>query len=129
MMRVMRISLAILVAGILLLGGCADGLKRRQAAMAPLVGQTETDLVRQLGVPTRTIEVGGHRFLAYDESWIDVIPGGPIVPLGGPWWGPGWGPIGVGGIPPSVVQWTCVTTFEIVEGRVISFTIRGNGCT
>lgn len=110
-----------------LVAGCANySLQRRQAALAPLVGQTEADLVRQLGVPTRVFETDGQRFLSYDEIRTDILPG--FAPYYGSWWGPwgGWG--GYGGFPPTVVQYGCQTTFDIAGGKVVSFSLRGNGC-
>jgi hypothetical protein len=112
---------ALLAAG--LLSGCAShAIERRQAALAPMVGQTEADLVRQLGVPTRVFETGGQRFLSYDEQQVSVTPGFPGYY--GPW-GP-WGPYS--GMPPTIMQWACETTFDIASNRVQSFTVRGNGC-
>lgn len=117
---------------LLLLSGCATGLSRQHAMfLNSLVGESETDLVRQIGVPNRTFEVGGHRFLAYDRSRTDVIPG--FGGWGGGWggWGDpygwGWGG-GFGAIPPEVVRRSCETTFEIDNGHVTSWTLRGNDC-
>jgi hypothetical protein len=113
-------------AGLLLLlalvSGCAIGPSRQQL-LAPFIGVSETELVQRMGVPNRTIESGGIRFLAYDERRIDVIPGvGPF---------PGWGPWYYGyygGLPPEVIVRSCETTFEIAGGRVRSFSLRGNDC-
>jgi hypothetical protein len=113
-----------LVAGLLvpLLAGCADRLAERRAYLATLVGTSEADLVRTLGVPTRTVEAEGHRFLAYTESREELIPGGPMGPWG---WRGGWA---YGGVPAEVVQRVCETTFEVIDGRVRGFTLRGNAC-
>jgi hypothetical protein len=91
--------------------------------MAHFVGQSEADLVRQLGVPSRSYDVDGQRFLAYTERRLDVTPG--FYP--GPWWGP-WGPWGYPLVPQQVVEYGCETTFDIAAGKVQSFTIRGNDC-
>ncbi|CAH2604182.1 conserved protein of unknown function [Rhodovastum atsumiense] len=108
-----------------LLGGCVDRLAERQAFLASLIGKTEPELVQVIGVPTRAIDTGGQRFLAYTETRLDVIPGpGPI-----PWGRPGWyGPWGYGGFPTEIVARVCETTFEIVDGRVRSYQLRGNAC-
>jgi hypothetical protein len=112
----------ILVA-LLLLSACADGLAARKASLAPLVGQSEADLVRALGVPTRSFESGGHRFLEYEARDVSIIPGLP-----GHGFGP-WGSWGYyGAMPPQVVERVCDTTFDLVNGRVASFTLRGNAC-
>lgn len=108
----------------LALPGCADRLAERQAYLTTLIGLSEADLVRTIGVPTRSVDAGGHRFLAYRESSIEVIPGPPF----GPWGMPG-APWAYGaGLPPDVVQLVCETTFELDDGRVRSFTLRGNAC-
>jgi hypothetical protein len=111
------------LATLLLLTACdPHALQRREAALSAYVGYSEPDLVRSLGVPTRSFAAGGHRFLAYEQSSVQIEP-----PLD-PWrpWGFGWG-YG-GGFPAQVVQWTCETTFEVDAGRVVGFTLRGNAC-
>lgn len=112
-----------------LLAACDPyALQRREAALAAYVGDSETDIVRIFGVPTRTYEAGGHRFLAYDEGSVDIVP--PLYPWR-PWgwgWGGGFG-WGYGGdFPAQVVQRVCETTFEVAGGRVIGFNLRGNAC-
>lgn len=112
----------------LLATACANGLAERRAALAPLIGKSETDLVRQLGVPNRTFETGGHRFLAYVEDRTTVLPGvGPIGPFGYPYAG-GWVGGYVGSLPPEVLDRVCETTFEVDAGRVTGVTLRGNAC-
>ena len=112
------------------LAGCGDGGAARLAFLASLVGQYETDLVRQLGVPTRSYETDGRKFLAYDQRRLDIIPAGPF--FGGfgygrfGYWGPGLGLYGA--FPPSVVERGCETTFELAGGRVASWSLRGNAC-
>jgi len=106
-----------------LLAGCTAPPEQQQANFQPLVGRSEADLVRQLGVPTRTVETDGHRFLAYLSRNVTVLPGsGPWEPFWSGWW---WhGP----DVPPAVVDRVCETTFEIGAGRVQSFQMRGNAC-
>ncbi|MGH7080397.1 MAG: hypothetical protein ACREFU_20145 [Acetobacteraceae bacterium] len=116
----------VVLVALLLLGGCADrALEARRAHLASLIGETEVDLVRQMGVPTRTFTLSGDKFLAYDDRRLEFVPGfygGP------PWFGPGWGPWFWGPAPPIVVQRGCETTFEIENGKVASFSMRGAGC-
>jgi hypothetical protein len=108
----------------LLLAGCVDQLAKRQAYLNQFVGHPEPELVQQLGVPARTYATGGLKYLAYDESRVQLVPGLP--PYGpGPWWG--YGSYG-GGWPPQVVNLTCETTFAVVDGVVKSYTLRGNAC-
>jgi len=105
------------------LGGCVNGLAEREAFLRTLVGMNEADLVRTLGVPSRTVEAEGRRFLAYRESRLDIIPAAPMG-----FWGWHGGLAYGGGFPPEVVQRTCETTFELLDGRVAGFTLRGNAC-
>ncbi len=120
--------LARLAATVVLLSAsaCANRLAARQAALAPLIGRGETDLVRALGVPSRTFESGGHRFLAFVDTRTAVIPGTYGPP---PWgfWGPGsaWA---LGATPPQVIETVCETTFEIADATVVGFSLHGEGC-
>ncbi len=111
----------------LLLAGCAVGPSpARVAALNALIGQDETTLVKQLGVPTRSFTTGGHTFLAYDERHVEVVPGWQPYPWG-PWgWGGGWG--WNYGFPPQAVTYGCETTFELTANRVTSWSLRGNDC-
>ena len=126
-----------------LLAGCAvDGIRERQAQLAPLIGQSETTLIQRLGVPSRTYETGGSKFLAYTQNSIEYDPGsGPFFDgfggygfggFGGGFYGPGvYGPFGYGGyggFPPEIYQDHCETTFQVTGGMVRSFSVRGNAC-
>jgi hypothetical protein len=107
---------------VLTLAACADpaAVARHQARLNAHIGQSETELVRQLGVPSRSYDADGHRFLAYTATHLDIWPGGPLF---------GFGRFGYGGgFPPQVVQWRCDTTFELVDGHVAAWTQRGNNC-
>jgi hypothetical protein len=115
-----RLALLLLAAS--LIGGCVNQLALRQAQLSQLVGHPESDLIQQMGVPDRTYETGGVKYLAYSDSRVDFIPATPF-PYGPPYWG--W--YG-GGFPPQVVNLICETTFAIQGGLVRSFTLRGNAC-
>jgi hypothetical protein len=117
---------AIALAAVLLLAACTTySLEQRQAYLGQFVGHDEADVVRVLGVPPRTYEASGHRFIAYIEQRTDVVPGWYGPGWYGPWGGPGpWG----GGLPPEVIQRVCVTTFAIDAGKVTSFSLQGNAC-
>jgi hypothetical protein len=117
-------------AALLSLGACAYPNPAHVSAMNALVGKTEPELVRTLGVPSRTYDTGGHRFLAYSRSRLDTLPGAPGF---GPYWGGGWGGWGGwgggwGGFPPEIVQRDCETTFDLLNGVVQTYTFRGNDC-
>ena len=119
-----------MVAGALALGACAYPNPAHVAALNALVGKPEQALINTYGVPNRTYDTGGHRYLAYSRSRIETIPGSPgFGPWGGPYfgyWG-GWGG-GWGGFPPEVVQRDCETTFDLLNGVVQKWTLRGNAC-
>ena len=84
--------------------------------------------MRRLGVPSRTYETGERKFLAYSEQHSDLIGGGPF--FGGlGYFGPGYGGYGgYGGFPTEVVERKCETTFEVGNGRVLAWSLRGNAC-
>ena len=106
------------------LAGCAPAFNR-PAFLATFVGQPEAELVRRLGVPSRTYETGGRKFLAYSERRSEVIEGGPFFGGFG-YYGSGFG--GFGAFPTEVIERDCETTFEVGDGRVLGWTLRGNAC-
>jgi hypothetical protein len=130
---------AIPSAALLLLGGCAFQTEAQiNAELSRHIGQTADQLVREMGVPNRSIETAGHhRFMAYVTGHQEIYNWGGYGPgwggwgggwggwgWGGPGWGPGWGEWG----PADVITYGCQTTFELVGGRVIGFTRHGNAC-
>ncbi len=125
------LALALLTA--ILTPGCTDLLAARQAKLQQLVGRSETELVEAMGVPTRTIETGGTKFLAYEERQVEIVPGSPLYYGPGPF--PGFynggfygGGFYGGGFPPTALNLGCDTTFAVAGGVVRSFTLRGNAC-
>jgi len=82
--------LGIVLACCALPAACADQTAARMAALNQLVGQPEQTLLQTMGVPTRSYDADGTRFLAYDERRVDFIPGVPGV---GVW--------SAGGVPPQ----------------------------
>ncbi|HTB43885.1 MAG TPA: hypothetical protein VK741_09690 [Acetobacteraceae bacterium] len=104
--------------------GCVNQLAQRQALLDRFVGHPDSELVQQLGVPARTYETDGVKYLAYIESRVQIVPGLPIN-APGPWWA--YGGYG-GGWPPQVVNLKCETTFAVAGGVVKSYTLRGNAC-
>lgn len=112
---------------LVLLGGCAaHALKVRRAYLTSLIGESEVALVRQMGVPTRTFEANGEKFLAYDTRHLEVVPGF----YGPPWFGPRFGPFAwsYAWNTPYVVARGCETTFEIKDEKVASFSVHGPDC-
>lgn len=122
----------LLLTGTLALSACAYPSPKLVAQLDSLKGRPEADLIREMGVPSRTYDSSGHRFLAFSRSRIDSIPGTPgFYPYGwgywGGWGGYGWGGWG-GGIGPQIVQRDCEITFDLAAGTVQSWTLRGNDC-
>jgi hypothetical protein len=117
----------VLIALALALSACAvnPGVQRR-AFLASLIGQPEAAAVHALGVPARTYQTGGIKFLAYDERRAAVIPGGPFFG--------GYGYFGAGlgsyynAFPPEVIERNCETTLEVAGGIVQSWSLRGTLC-
>jgi hypothetical protein len=115
----MRRAIPFLLCGVL--AGCGNQLAARQAQLSQLIGQPEAALIRQLGVPNRSYETGGVKYLAYLEQRVDIMPGMPSYnPFFTGWYG--------GGFPPEVINLRCETTFEIAGGAVKGFSLRGNAC-
>ena len=103
----------------LLAAGCESGPSREQV-LTQFIGATEQQLVQAMGVANRTFATGDANFLAYDERRTELIAPPP---------GPGWGWWGWGSPWPATVrQLVCETTFEVAQGRVRSFMLRGNAC-
>ena len=104
------------------LAACAAPGPTFDQRMATFVGRGEGDLVANLGVPVRTYETEGRRFLQFEEQRTILVPGDP--------WG-GFGPWGyrrVWAAPPSYAVTKCEVTFALRQNRVEGFTSRGEAC-
>jgi hypothetical protein len=111
----------------LALAGCATG-PGLESRLAAFIGAPEADLVQHFGVPVRQINVNGVDYLAYQVRYQAQTTAAPTY-WGGPFWGPGWGPYGgFGPVAQNVQVWSCEATFAVVQGKVQSFTLRGNDC-
>ncbi len=116
------------------LAGCAPSFDR-PAFLATLVGQPEAEVVRRLGVPSRTYEADGRKFLAYSERRSELIGGGPFFGGFGSF-GSGFGGSGFGGsgfgysaaFPAEIIERDCETTLEVGGGRVLAWSLRGSAC-
>lgn len=104
-----------------LLLGCDDRLAQRRANLSQFVGHPEQEVVQAMGVPNRTYETAGVKYLAYVERRMQVLPS-PYP--SGPWSLGGYG----GGLGPDIVTLTCETTLAVQNGVVKSFNLRGNAC-
>ncbi len=108
----------------LFLAACAQGPTLDQR-LSTFIGRSEGDLVSTLGVPVRTYEAEGRRFLQFEQRRSVAIAGAPYYP--GPYHSP-WGPRWYAPAPPSYAVVGCDITFALRDGRVESFTFRGEGC-
>ncbi len=100
--------------------GCAIGPTLEQRLL-PFVGRSEGELVAALGVPERTYEVEGRKFLTFEDKRSYIVAVDPFVYRGYCRFGPYFAP-------PGYIVRTCETTFAVRGGRVESFTYRGDGC-
>ncbi|MCI2008269.1 MAG: hypothetical protein LKJ54_05950 [Acetobacter peroxydans] len=131
-----RVGKTLLLA-LLALSACEVPSKKERQLLNSMIGHPAADVVRNFGVPTQQFEADNHLFLAYISQQTDYT-----MPMGG-WgwgggWGPGWGPgwgggwggpgWGWGGGVSTAYTYTCQTTFELVNGLVTGWTVRGDGC-
>lgn len=110
---------------LLTLTACQGLSKKQRQFLNSFIGKPTIDLIRAFGVPNRKFVIDNHTFLAYIHNETDYS-----MPMSGWGWGPGWGYGGWGGwgIPAMAYTYSCQTTFELVNGVVIQWTRRGNGC-
>jgi hypothetical protein len=107
-------------ATLLALGGCAVPTTAAfDARMAGFVGRPEAEVVAALGVPVRTYEAGGLRFLQYESRRLVSYPG--AYPYAG------WRYGGFGAFP-VVESRECDLTFTLRNDLVQGFTRRGGDC-
>ena len=103
-----------------LAAGCATGPTLEQR-MLPFIGRSEGDLVAALGVPVRTYEADGRKFLAFEERRSYIVAGDPFLYRGYSRFGPYFSP-------PGYIVRVCEITFTLRGGRAESFSSRGDGC-
>jgi hypothetical protein len=109
------------VALALLLAGCALG-PSLQERLAPLVGKREGEVVMALGVPARTYEADGRKFLQYEERRATFYAGDI-------YWARPYARYGsVLSAGPMVVTRSCDMTFTLRQGVVEAFALRGDDC-
>ena len=126
------------LAALLALSACAVPSPEQRRLLDSMIGRSETDLLRNFGVPNRDFTADGHVFLAYVQDDSSYFPGEPGFGYGGFGYGGfgggfggfgGYGGFGgFGGFGPSYYQSSCTTTFEITGGKVAAWNVRGDGC-
>lgn len=131
----------LLLVSMLSLAACQVPTAKERRQLDSMIGKQAVDVVRAYGVPTRQFVSGNHTFLSYINQQTDYsMPmsgwgyggwGGGWGGYGGwgygGWGGPGWGGGGWGGTAYSYT-YTCQTNFELVNGLVTAWTMRGDGC-
>lgn len=127
----MRALLVALTLVLTLLPGCANhALEDLEARLGTLMGASEEDLVRRMGVPSRSYDTEGRKFLAYLERWSDPVVT-PHVGFGGGFGHRGFHGAGLGygfnGYSQTIERF-CETTFEVVRGKVAGYALRGSSC-
>lgn len=122
------------------LTGCEVPALQQRKVLDSMVGKNEVDVVRAFGVPSRSFQAQGHTFLAYVRNSVEYSGGGWSGGAGWGWggWGPGWGGGWGGGwgpgwgwgtsLPSTAYNLNCQTSFELVNGRVVGWILRGDGC-
>lgn len=111
---------SVLLLPLLALGACATGPSFSER-MATLVGHSESDLVQALGVPVRTHEADGQRFLQFEERRTVLYPSPDPFPFYGPYgrWRGGYAGSAYG-------LAFCDVTWSLRNGRAQGFTARGS---
>ncbi len=108
---------------LLLLAACAQGPTLEQR-LSVFVGQSEADLVAALGVPVRTHEADGRRFIQFEQRRTVAVAAPAPIPYYGR-----FGPrFGYWPQPPGYAVVGCDITFELWDRRVEGFSARGDGC-
>lgn len=118
--RVLVCAVSVLVAG------CAT-TQKFEALLNGWVGSSELDLVRKLGPPQNSHELGGSRFLTYNRSRSIYLPGQApsytTTLVGNTAY-----TNQVGGYAGSTLSMSCTVTFEVRDERVRGWRWEGNDC-
>lgn len=111
---------------ILLISGCATTEGYRKI-IASWVGSTEIDLIRNWGAPQHSYQSEDSNFIVYNSFRSVYIPGTTptytTTVIGNTAY-----TNTTGGSPAQNLQYSCETTFEIKDKKVVSWSFRGNDC-
>ena len=144
----MKIQRSLPLAALLAVSACAVPSPEQRRLLDSMIGHSETDLLRNFGVPNRDFSAQGHLFLAYTQNDSSFFPGSGFGYGGfgyggfggggfgyGGFGGGGFGGFGgyggyggFGGFGPSYYESSCTTTFEIIGDKVAAWKVRGDGC-
>jgi hypothetical protein len=109
---------------LLLLAGCTRPDLSRAVALNAAIGQSQADLLRELGPPARATQTGATQHLTYIRAGAVTDPFRPdpsTVPL--------VDAVGAAfNYPPEANVGRCATTFDVTGGRVTGWRVRGAAC-
>ena len=91
------------------------------------VGVGEVTLVERWGVPDQSYETGGKKFIVYSSNRNVYLPG--LAPTYQTTFaGNKAYTRQIGGSPAMNINKSCITTFELEDSKVISYSFEGNDC-
>lgn len=106
--------------------GCAT-TANYEKVLSSWVGANEIDLVRAWGAPDNQYETSGTKFLTYQKTDNIYMPGtAPTYTT--TMIGNTAHTTAVGGTRPYNLMMSCKTTFEVNNGKIVSWRWEGNGC-
>lgn len=123
----MKINLLSVTLLILLISGCAttSGYEQR---LNSWMGTSEVQLIRSWGVPAQVYQTGNSKYLVYNSSRNVYLPGSSpaytTTFIGNTAYTSSYG-----GSAPQNINFQCQTTFEIINGQLMSWRYKGNDCT
>jgi len=121
-----QLPVACLVATAVACVGCAT-VEKYDVSLNALIGVSQDDLLQRWGRPSRSYDSGGLHYLVYATSGTAYLSGTATS----------YQPTSratqmhdsaVGGSPDFPIELACVTTFELSNARVVSWSHSGNYC-
>lgn len=117
----------LVVVSLLMVVGCFPTTGKYQEIVGSWVGNSETALIRSWGPPNQVYENGSIKYISYVYSDQAYFPGiAPTYQTN--IYGNTAYTTQIGGSPPTVHNYDCVTSFEIIDGKITGYTFRGNHC-
>ncbi|MDC3409927.1 hypothetical protein OAY88_01180 [Alphaproteobacteria bacterium] len=111
----------------LFLTGCFTTQKEFEDKLSSWIGYTEEDLVASWGIPQRVYELKGKRYLTWVNTGQMTLPGTqPTYQtsiIGGY-----ATTTAIGGTAPMNIMLNCERTFVIENGRIQTWSWKGNNC-
>ena len=108
------------------ISGCATTAGYKKVVNS-WVGHSELELIRSWGAPQQTYESGGSKFLVYNSSRNVYLPGTAptytTTVIGNTAY-----TNSSGGTSAQNLHFSCQTTFEVRNEKIISWRFRGNDC-